>query len=335
MENKQNMPLVSIITAGWNGKNFVFKLFDSIIEQTYENIEYIYVDDGATDGTDKIVLSYKERFKKRGIDFKYVRKENGGVSSALNCGLKYVNGKYLCWAEYDDIYEKESIEKRVEFLENHPEYVCVTNDALVCSGEDNNKVLGKLSEGVTDNENENQFELLLRESSITVAICHMVRAKEFFQIYKNREIYDSRLGPNFQMLLPLYYQYKRAFLEETLCRYIVREESVSHQKGKYNDELEKVKEVRKIKESVLKIIDMPEEDYEKYLQFIEDIYNQSCLKVASRFFEKKDTKRYYRIIREKGNNSWNLKLLYLRGNYRIFFLLYEKVIKKLKKIRYA
>ena len=91
MENKQNMPLVSIITAGWNGKNFVFKLFDSIIEQTYENIEYIYVDDGSTDGTDKIVLSYKERLKKRGIDFKYVRKENGGVSSALNCGLKYVN----------------------------------------------------------------------------------------------------------------------------------------------------------------------------------------------------------------------------------------------------
>lgn len=59
--------LVSLVTPGWNGKQFVHRLLDSIIAQTYRPIEYIYVDDGSTDGTAEIVQSYKEQFKNAGI----------------------------------------------------------------------------------------------------------------------------------------------------------------------------------------------------------------------------------------------------------------------------
>ena len=75
-------PLVSIITPGWNGKRFVHRLLDSILIQTYDNMEYIYIDDGSTDGTKDIVLSYKEKFENRGIPFIYVYKENGGLCRA-------------------------------------------------------------------------------------------------------------------------------------------------------------------------------------------------------------------------------------------------------------
>lgn len=48
---KNNFPLVSLITPGWNGVSFVGRLLDSILNQTYPNMEYIYIDDGSTDGT--------------------------------------------------------------------------------------------------------------------------------------------------------------------------------------------------------------------------------------------------------------------------------------------
>ncbi len=75
-----NHPLVSIITPGWNGKTFIHHLLDSILSQTYDNIEYIYVDDGSTDGTKDVVLSYKDKFESRGIPFMYVYKENGELA---------------------------------------------------------------------------------------------------------------------------------------------------------------------------------------------------------------------------------------------------------------
>lgn len=68
-------PLVSIITPGWNGKRFVHRLLNSILAQTYDNMEYIYIDDGSTDGTKDIVLSYKEKFDNRGIPFKLYTKK--------------------------------------------------------------------------------------------------------------------------------------------------------------------------------------------------------------------------------------------------------------------
>ena len=74
---KNNFPLVSLITPGWNGVSFVGRLLDSILNQTYPNMEYIYIDDGSTDGTKDVVLSYKEKFQKAGISFEYVYKENG------------------------------------------------------------------------------------------------------------------------------------------------------------------------------------------------------------------------------------------------------------------
>ncbi len=95
-ENYTNVKgLVSLITPGWNGKDFVHRLLDSIIAQTYRPIEYIYVDDGSTDGTAEIVKSYSGKFKKAGIDFKYLWQENGGVSEAVMTGLKYVSGEFF------------------------------------------------------------------------------------------------------------------------------------------------------------------------------------------------------------------------------------------------
>lgn len=87
MGKMNNYPLVSIITAGWNGKEFVYRLLDSLLAQTYPNFEYIYVADGSTDGIINIVEAYRKKFCMRGIKLTIIYQTNQGVSAAVNTGL--------------------------------------------------------------------------------------------------------------------------------------------------------------------------------------------------------------------------------------------------------
>lgn len=105
-------PLVSIIIPVYNGSNYMREAIDSALNQTYKNIEVLVVNDGSRDdgATDKIASSYGDRIR-------YFRKENGGVSSALNLGIKKMRGEYFSWLSHDDKYELNKIQTQVETLE--------------------------------------------------------------------------------------------------------------------------------------------------------------------------------------------------------------------------
>ena len=104
-------PLVSIIIPVYNGSNYLQYAIDSALNQTYKNIEIIVVNDGSNDNneTRKIAKSY-------GAKIKYIEKENGGVSSALNTGIKNMKGDYFAWLSHDDLYYKNHIEVNIEYL---------------------------------------------------------------------------------------------------------------------------------------------------------------------------------------------------------------------------
>lgn len=104
-------PKVSIIIPVYNGENYMKFAIDSALAQTYSNIEIIVVNDGSKDSgiTEKIALSY-------GHKIRYIKKENGGVSSALNCGIKNMTGDYFSWLSHDDVYAPQKIEKQIEAL---------------------------------------------------------------------------------------------------------------------------------------------------------------------------------------------------------------------------
>lgn len=107
-------PLVSIIIPVYNGSNFLAEAIDSALAQTYTDTEIIIVNDGSTDNgeTEKIVLNYGDKVR-------YFKKANGGVSSALNVGIKKMRGEYFSWLSHDDKYVPEKIEKQVELLSEH------------------------------------------------------------------------------------------------------------------------------------------------------------------------------------------------------------------------
>ncbi len=109
--NKDFNPLVSIIIPVYNGSKYLKYAIDSALNQTYKNIEIIVVNDGSNDNgeTEKIAKSYGEKIK-------YISKANGGVSSALNEGIKNMSGDYFAWLSHDDVYFNNHIEKHIEFL---------------------------------------------------------------------------------------------------------------------------------------------------------------------------------------------------------------------------
>lgn len=104
-------PLISIVIPVYNGSNYLAKAIDSALAQTYENIEIIVVNDGSRDdgATEKVALSYGDKIR-------YIKKENGGCSSALNKGIEEMNGEYFSWLSHDDMYTPEKIACQVALI---------------------------------------------------------------------------------------------------------------------------------------------------------------------------------------------------------------------------
>ncbi len=108
-------PKVSIIIPVYNGSQYMREAIDSALGQSYPNVEVIVVNDGSDDNgaTEEIAFSYSERIR-------YFAKENGGVSTALNLGIKKMTGDYFSWLSHDDVYYPYKISEQIKFLtKNH------------------------------------------------------------------------------------------------------------------------------------------------------------------------------------------------------------------------
>ncbi len=104
-------PLVSIIIPVYNGSDYLSCAIDSALSQTYDNVEIIVVNDGSNDNgkSEKVAKTYGKKIH-------YYEKPNGGVSSALNYGIKKMKGEYFAWLSHDDLITKDHIEKLVEWV---------------------------------------------------------------------------------------------------------------------------------------------------------------------------------------------------------------------------
>ena len=111
MKKVEELPKVSIVIPVYNGSDYLDKAIQSALNQSYQNVEIIVVNDGSNDGgkTAEIAGSYGDKIR-------YIEKENGGVSSALNRGIEAMTGEYFSWLSHDDEYRNEKIEKQVDAL---------------------------------------------------------------------------------------------------------------------------------------------------------------------------------------------------------------------------
>lgn len=105
--------LVSIVVPCYNVEKYVVKCIESLINQTYSDIEIIAVNDGSTDSTIDILTSIAKTDER----IKVYNKKNGGLSDARNYGLSKSNGNYICFADSDDYVDEKYIEKMYTNME--------------------------------------------------------------------------------------------------------------------------------------------------------------------------------------------------------------------------
>jgi GT2 family glycosyltransferase len=116
-------PRVSVVIPVYNGSNYLRDAIDSALAQTWPDVEVIVVDDGSDDdgATARVALSFGERIR-------YVAKDHGGVSSALNAGIRTMTGDAFAWLSHDDVYLPHKLERQVEALRIHGPDVIVYSD---------------------------------------------------------------------------------------------------------------------------------------------------------------------------------------------------------------
>lgn len=107
-----NQPLISVIVPVYNVEQYLARCLDSLIRQTYTNIEIIVVNDGSTDGSLTVCRAYAEKDKR----IKVIDQQNKGLSGARNTGLKHYEGEYVSFVDSDDWVHKDMIMNMYDIL---------------------------------------------------------------------------------------------------------------------------------------------------------------------------------------------------------------------------
>lgn len=112
--------LVSIVVPVYNRHNYLAECLDSLVAQTYQNLEIILVDDGSTDDS----LAICQAYAKKDARFKVLAQSNAGVSVARNNGIQTATGQYLMFVDSDDYVASDYCEQAVSCLEKYNSDIC-------------------------------------------------------------------------------------------------------------------------------------------------------------------------------------------------------------------
>jgi glycosyltransferase involved in cell wall biosynthesis len=132
--DKEVNPLITIITPSFNQGRFIEQTIQSVLNQTYTNIQYILVDGGSTDNTMEIVNKYQ------GLIDQIIHEKDQGQSDALNKGFRLAKGELVGWLNSDDILYPECVRKIVDLYQSNPDgavYYCSKSDFI----DENNELL--------------------------------------------------------------------------------------------------------------------------------------------------------------------------------------------------
>lgn len=109
--------LVSIITVCFNSETTISKTIESVLAQTYQEIEYIIIDGASSDNTVSVAEGFKERFAEKNISYTVISEKDKGMYDALNKGARMAHGVLVGQINADDWYEVDAVEKMVRFYE--------------------------------------------------------------------------------------------------------------------------------------------------------------------------------------------------------------------------
>ena len=317
-------PLVSVITPCYNAEEKIIKFLDSLLEQTYNNLEIIIIDNASVDNTKEVVLSYAKRFIKKGYKFIFLEEKKSGADNALNLGLKIFTGKYLIWPDCDDILLPDNIKEKVAFLENNNSYGMVFCNAKI---KKNNQIVSSWNRRLTNQETL-IVDVISANNIMFPGGIWMIRSKYFLELHPDRNIEIIGIGQNWQMLIPMVIKYPVGKINKFLFEYIVYDDSHSHKKRTYNEAREMFINQFWGLRLIIKNCKLKREQENRFLKVAINSVRLRMFENALNYSCHKECKKIYAKLNQNGKIRYTTKIKYLL--YKIHIL---NLVKNLKKIK--
>ncbi len=299
-----DFPFFSVIIPVYNGSNYLKQAIDSVINQTYSNIEIIVINDGSCDNfeTRNIALSY-------GNTIRYFEKENEGVSSALNFGISKMRGIFFCWLSHDDMFTPDRLKSDYDTISKYNCEVVFTDIDVI---DENSNILYTTE---WDSLINSPFVLLKNECLHFCAITikkELIIENNLFD-FKNSSTQDVQMA----LLISQNYNFIKNCNARTTIR-IHRKNKMAHTKDNLFQKNDLVYLANEIHEKISVI------DFSRHLAYISDIDYIKCdINYANFFFFTKNKKLYRLYLKSAFNKC--LKNIYKRG----VLILFLKTIKGL------
>ncbi|WP_443736956.1 glycosyltransferase family 2 protein [Treponema sp.] len=318
-----DLPLITIITPSFNCGNYISRLLESVLGQSYPNIEMFVCDDGSTDNTKEIVCSYEEKFSRRNYKLTYLYQKNSGQSVAINYLLKKVNGEYLVWPDADDFYSSsDAIKKMYDALKNTDDSVSMVQTDFYFV-EDNTL---KIKEQYKINDSKNWFEdcLLVKNNYQFCPGKYMAKMEILDRTIPKRNIYTEKdAGQNWQIMLPLLFKRKCLIINQPLYSVVERKSSHSRTKGKIEFKLSRIQTYENtILETLRTIPEISEEDREYFQNMVKEKYIDERFNIAVQTGNRKLINKFYF---EKKNLGYVNKIDYLKKIFSLGFRFYNYI----------
>lgn len=298
--------LVSVLTPMYNTGRYIHRLLDSVLSQTYPNIEMIVIDDGSCDNSKDVVMKYISKFENKGYSLRYEYQENAGQSVAIKNGLSLCYGEYLVWPDSDDYYSSDdAITQMVNVLAySSNDFQLVRTQEKVID-ETTGKVIRLNGENAKEEEDLSLFYdcLMARNGFFFCPGAYMFKI-EIFRELTDMDIYTEKdAGQNWQLLLPILYQYRCRTILKPLYTVVAR--SNSHSRGQYNGYDSSVKKFNSYYntqiETLKRIKSFPKDKVESYKTLFKVDYGWKLYNIALMEGTRENIRHSLNLIRENSN----------------------------------
>jgi len=192
METRDRNSLVSIIIPAHNAVAYIHEALDSVLNQTYPDIEIIVVNDGSTDETESVVQEYVARFPNK---VRLYSQKNKGQASARNVGIRNSYGAYIAFLDADDTWMSEKLEQQMRILKMSGADICYAN-TLFLGGERNGHAMFEYVQPYAGHVFHTLIKGNFIVNSSVVVKCEVIHAVGLLNerpMYRNIEDYDCWL----------------------------------------------------------------------------------------------------------------------------------------------
>ena len=258
--------LVSVIIPVYNSAQFLKQSLESVINQTYQNIEIICVNDGSTDNSLEILQQYSDKIT-------IISQENHGLASALNLGIRKMKGIWFKWFSPDDIMYPYTIQTLIDEAKNKPNTILYSNWNII---DENGKKLREFQESNYDELSNFDYNIRLLDGQL-INVNTALIPSSLLQKNSIRDLDDHvAIDYDFFLRSALLHDTKFYLISKPLIKYRIHSNQLSHKnilktidyiskikneilmqlddsmRIKYINELEKYQKTKPIKQKTLK-----------------------------------------------------------------------------------